>query len=253
MRTFRSHTETGAQARCGQSTRAAKTAALRRRCRNQSWPASLSKASERRWAAGTRLQAIKIGADIVSGQVQHLAPKAPVLLDLRLGFRGPSGEFPTRVAGLRDPVHGCLERRMLKREMNAEARTEVGVAIGLACGAIRYRLLLPVRGVRCEGPVGVEDQVRVSRGIRTHCRKRLTPRHHAARRVSRSSSSIRRSRGSRASSPDQTFGRSTLWRALSDSVRRPRQDPCERSRRQPGILHQSLISSCAAQGVSNER
>src|ERR1700712_3395874 len=43
---------------------------------------------------GTCLQAIKIGADVVSGQVQHLAPKPPALLDLPLGFRRPSGKFP---------------------------------------------------------------------------------------------------------------------------------------------------------------
>src|ERR1700693_2133716 len=78
-------------------------------------------------AAGTRLQAIKICTDVVAGQVQHLAPKPPVLLDLRLGFRRPSGKFPVRVAGLRDPAHKCLERRVLKLEMNAEARIEVRV------------------------------------------------------------------------------------------------------------------------------
>jgi len=38
-------------------------------------------------AAGTRLQAIEPGTDVVAGQVQHLAPEPPVLLDLRLGFR----------------------------------------------------------------------------------------------------------------------------------------------------------------------
>src|SRR4051812_29225146 len=64
--------------------------------------------------AGTRLQAIKPGADVVAGQVQHLAPKLPVLLDLRFGFRGLAGKFAVCVAGLRDPAHGCLERRVLK-------------------------------------------------------------------------------------------------------------------------------------------
>ena len=73
-------------------------------------------------AGGTRLQAIEPGADVVAGQVQYLAAEAPILLDLRLGFRGPPGEFE-RVAGLRDPAHGGLERRVLKLEMNAQART----------------------------------------------------------------------------------------------------------------------------------
>ena len=90
-------------------------------------------------AAGTRLQAIQIGADVGAGQVQHLAPKPPVLLDLRLGFRRPSGKFAVRVAGLRDPAHGCLERRVLKLEMNAEARTEVRVAIGDHVDALHGR------------------------------------------------------------------------------------------------------------------
>src|SRR6185312_5391199 len=36
-------------------------------------------------APGTRLQTIEIGADVVAGQVQYLAAKPPVLLDLRLG------------------------------------------------------------------------------------------------------------------------------------------------------------------------
>src|SRR5438477_2326550 len=71
-------------------------------------------------ATGTRLQAIEISADVVAGQVQHLAPEPPVLFDLRLGFRRPSGKFAVRVAGLRDPAHGCLERRVLELEMNAE-------------------------------------------------------------------------------------------------------------------------------------
>src|SRR5262245_9440977 len=71
-------------------------------------------------ATGTRLQAIEIGADVVAGQVQHPAPEPPVLLDLRLGFHRPSGEFPVRVAGLRYPLHGGLERRVLELEMNAE-------------------------------------------------------------------------------------------------------------------------------------
>jgi hypothetical protein len=42
----------------------------------------------------------------------------------------PSGKFPMRVAGLRDPAHGCLENRGLELEMNTEPRTEVRVAIG---------------------------------------------------------------------------------------------------------------------------
>src|SRR5258707_5555392 len=81
-------------------------------------------------ATGTRLQAIEIGADVGAGQVQHLAPEPPVLLDLPLGFRRPPGKFPVRVAGLRDPTHRCLERRVLELEMNAEARTEVRVTVG---------------------------------------------------------------------------------------------------------------------------
>src|ERR1039457_2646856 len=78
----------------------------------------------------SRLQAIKPGADVVPGKVQHPTPKPPVLLDLSLGFRRPPGEFPVRVAGLRDPAHSRLERRMLKLEMHTEARTEIRVAIG---------------------------------------------------------------------------------------------------------------------------
>jgi hypothetical protein len=95
----------------------------------------------------TRLQAIEIGADVGAGQVQHLAPKLPVLLDLRLGLRRPPGEFPMRVAGLRDPAHGCLECRVLKLEMNAEARTEVRVAVGDHVDAVdgRDRLDIPSR------------------------------------------------------------------------------------------------------------
>jgi hypothetical protein len=80
----------------------------------------------RAWARLARAfrpsRTIKIGANIDAGQVQHLTPKPPALLDLRLCFRRPSGKFPVRVAGLRYPPHGCLERRVLKLEMNAKAR-----------------------------------------------------------------------------------------------------------------------------------
>ena len=69
--------------------------------------------------AGARLQAIEIGADVGAGQVQHLAAEPPVLLDLRLGFRRPAGKLAVRGAGLRDPAHRCLERRVLELEMNA--------------------------------------------------------------------------------------------------------------------------------------
>jgi hypothetical protein len=77
-----------------------------------------------------RLPAIKIDADVVPRQVQHLTPQPPVLLDLRLGFRRPSGKFPMPFADLDYPAHGCRERRVLKLEMNTEARTEVRAAIG---------------------------------------------------------------------------------------------------------------------------
>ena len=95
-------------------------------------------------APGTPLQAIEICADVVAGQVQHLTPKPPVLLDLRLGLRGPSGKFPVRVAGLRDPAHGGLERRVLQLEMNAEARTEVRMAIGDHVDALHGRVRLDI-------------------------------------------------------------------------------------------------------------
>jgi len=65
-----------------------------------------------------RLQAIEIGADVGAGQVQHLTPKPPVLLDLRLGFRRPPRQFSIRPTGLRNPAHGCRENRVLKLEMN---------------------------------------------------------------------------------------------------------------------------------------
>src|SRR4051812_36697306 len=74
------------------------------------WPSSPSRRRNpdrfepRMRAAGTGLQAVKISADIGAGQVQHLAPKLPVLLDLRLGFRGPAREFPVGVAGRGDPA-----------------------------------------------------------------------------------------------------------------------------------------------------
>ena len=56
--------------------------------------------------ADTRLQAIEIGADVVAGPVQHLTPKAPVLLHPRRCFRVPAGKFPVRVGGLLHPTHG---------------------------------------------------------------------------------------------------------------------------------------------------
>ena len=86
-----------------------------------------------------RRQAIKIRTDIGVGQVQHLAPKPPVLLDLRRGFRRPSRQLPMRVAGLRDPAHGRLERRVLKLEMNPQPRAEVRVAIGDHVDALHGR------------------------------------------------------------------------------------------------------------------
>jgi hypothetical protein len=49
-------------------------------------------------AAGTRLQAIEKCAGSLPGKV------------------------PVRVAGISDPAHCCLERRILNLEMNAEAR-----------------------------------------------------------------------------------------------------------------------------------
>jgi hypothetical protein len=45
-----------------------------------------------------------------------------------------------RVAGLHDPALGCLESRVLKVEMNAQARTEVRVAIGDHVDALHGRL-----------------------------------------------------------------------------------------------------------------
>ncbi len=40
------------------------------------------------------------------------------------------GTVPQRVAGRGDPAHCCPERRVLKLEMNAQARTEARVATG---------------------------------------------------------------------------------------------------------------------------
>src|SRR3954454_3878141 len=81
-------------------------------------------------ATGTRLEALEIGADVGAGQVQHLAAEPPVLLDLRLGLCRPAGELAVRLTGLGDPAHGCLERRVLELEMDAQPRTQVRVAIG---------------------------------------------------------------------------------------------------------------------------
>jgi hypothetical protein len=91
-----------------------------------------------------RLPAIKIDADVVPRQVQHLTPQPPVLLDLRLGFRRPSGKFPRPFADLDYPAHGCRERRVLKLEMNTEARTEVRAAIGDHVDALHDRNRLDI-------------------------------------------------------------------------------------------------------------
>jgi hypothetical protein len=77
-------------------------------------------------AAGGRLQATEIGADVGSRQIQHLAPGPLVLL----GLCRASGKFSVRVARERYPAHGCLEGRVIKLEMNAEARAEVRVRRG---------------------------------------------------------------------------------------------------------------------------
>ncbi len=81
-------------------------------------------------ASGPRLQAVEIGADVIAGQVQHLAAEPPVLLDLRLGFRRPRGPACRARCRLRDPAYGGLEGRVLELEMNAQARTQVRVAVG---------------------------------------------------------------------------------------------------------------------------
>src|SRR5262249_18052576 len=75
--------------------------------------------------SGRRLQGMEVWAVVVAGQVQLLAAKPPVLLDLCLSLCRPSGQPAVRVAGLGDPLYGSLECRVLHLQVHAEPRTEV--------------------------------------------------------------------------------------------------------------------------------
>src|SRR5262245_47732251 len=80
--------------------------------------------------AGTRLEAIEVGADIVAGQIQHLASEPPVFFDLRFRLRRAPSELAMLAAGLSDPTHGGLEARMLELEVNAKPGAEVRMTVG---------------------------------------------------------------------------------------------------------------------------
>src|SRR5215471_1138825 len=54
--------------------------------------------------ARARFHPVKIRADIVPRQVQHLAPELPIFLDLRLGLRRSPSELAVSVACRRDPL-----------------------------------------------------------------------------------------------------------------------------------------------------
>ena len=81
-------------------------------------------------AAGARLEAVEVRADVVAGQVQHLAPEPPVLLDLCFRLRGAPGELAVLVAGLCDPAHGGLEARVLEVKMDTQPGAQIRVAVG---------------------------------------------------------------------------------------------------------------------------
>lgn len=74
---------------------------------------------------GTRLEAVEIGADVVAGQVQHLALQPPVFLYLCLRLRRSPRQLSVRVAGFHDPAHGGLESRVFELEVNAKLSAEV--------------------------------------------------------------------------------------------------------------------------------
>src|SRR6516225_5040715 len=81
-------------------------------------------------AAGARLETIEVCADVVAGQVQHLATEPPVLLDLCFRFRGSPGELTVPIASLCYPTHGGLEARVLKVKVDTQPGTQIRVAVG---------------------------------------------------------------------------------------------------------------------------
>ena len=80
--------------------------------------------------ARARLHPVEIRAHVVPRQVQHLAAKSPILLDLRLGFRRTPRELAVRLARLHDPAHRRLEFRMLQVEMHSKLRAQIRMTVG---------------------------------------------------------------------------------------------------------------------------
>ena len=72
--------------------------------------------------ARARFHPVKIRADIVPRQVQHLAPELPIFLDLRLALRRSPSELAVCIARRRDPPHRRFESRVLEIEVNPKLR-----------------------------------------------------------------------------------------------------------------------------------
>src|SRR5262249_580986 len=81
-------------------------------------------------AAGARLETIEVCADVVAGQVQHLAPEPPVLFDLCFRLRGAPADLAVLVPGLYDPPHGGLEALLRQVNVDTQPGTQIRVAIG---------------------------------------------------------------------------------------------------------------------------
>src|SRR5262245_23877009 len=81
-------------------------------------------------AAGARLEAIEVSADVVARQVQYPAPEPPILLDLCVRLCGAPGKLTVLAAGLRDPAYGRLEAGVFEVEVDTQPGAQIRVAVG---------------------------------------------------------------------------------------------------------------------------
>src|SRR3954464_9545798 len=87
---------------------------------NCSWRRNADRFEPRVGTARACLEALKIGAGVRAGQIQHFAAELPVFLDLCFRLRGPSAKLAVLPARVDDLLHGLLEARVIELQMDAE-------------------------------------------------------------------------------------------------------------------------------------